>query len=381
MKNILHLASWYPNRNGPQEGDFIQRQLQALASNQPVYVLALFRDTSMAPLKFETVTNQHGQLHETIGYYNIMPTGIKPVDGFHSTLVYARLIRKMIKQHILKHGKPDLVHVHVAYRAGLAALALKKKYQIPFILTEHWSGYKNEDPAGVNTMSRGKKTVIKHIIRQAQLVLPVSAGLASDIIRFVPGCRTEVVHNIVDESLFTPPAFRPVGRFRVLHVSAMGPEKRPEWVLSIFEQLRLKGDAELVCVGEAPVHFAESVKKSPFANDIILTGSVSYPEVAALMKSAHALLITSKYETFSCVGAEALLSGLPVVSTPVGILPELIDQSNGKLGSDQQELVAALSYIQANYSNFEPLAIAGAQSGKFSYDGFVSRLDHVYNSL
>ena len=36
---------------------------------------------------------------------------------------------------------PDLVHVQVALKAGLIALYLKWKYRIPYVLTEHWSGY------------------------------------------------------------------------------------------------------------------------------------------------------------------------------------------------------------------------------------------------
>ena len=60
MKHVLHLASWYPNRRGPQEGDFIQRQLQALAAYTPVHVLAVIKDDSLKPGSTSIEKNDEG---------------------------------------------------------------------------------------------------------------------------------------------------------------------------------------------------------------------------------------------------------------------------------------------------------------------------------
>ncbi len=54
---------------------------------------------------------------------------------------HAEFIKRLRKRDEL----PDLVHVQVAMKAGLVALYLKWKYKIPYVLTEHWSGYYEED--------------------------------------------------------------------------------------------------------------------------------------------------------------------------------------------------------------------------------------------
>ncbi|HMF72041.1 MAG TPA: glycosyltransferase, partial [Flavitalea sp.] len=204
MKQVLHLASWYPNKKNSQEGDFIQRQLQALSIYQPVYVIALFKDEHKQP---GTIAVQHtstGNLHETIAYYNSRITGIKKVDAFLSFVSYQKYFRKLIREHIVKFGKPDLIHVHIAFRAGILALWLKRKLKLPYIVSEHWTGYKIEDQQGIFFQPSPIKALIKKILDQAKMILPVSIDLADDIKRHSSNQNIIVVQNVVNETYFNP---------------------------------------------------------------------------------------------------------------------------------------------------------------------------------
>ena len=51
------------------------------------------------------------------------------------------LYKKAIKKYIEKFGQPDCLHVHVAWKAGMVAMWVKRKYNIPYVITEHWGIY------------------------------------------------------------------------------------------------------------------------------------------------------------------------------------------------------------------------------------------------
>ena len=55
------------------------------------------------------------------------------------------------------------------------------------------------------------------------------------------------------------------------------------------------------------------------------TGELSPQEVAERMHQADALVLSSRYETYGVVLAEAATAGLPILSTPVGIAEEVAD--------------------------------------------------------
>jgi glycosyltransferase involved in cell wall biosynthesis len=99
------------------------------------------------------------------------------------------------------------------------------------------------------------------------------------------------------------------------------------------------------------------------------------------MRRADCLVITSHYETFSCVTAEALLSGLPVIATPVGIIPELINPGNGLIVKNNDELISAMRQMLAKTTTFSPELIAATQKGRFSYQNIGSKLVELYNNL
>jgi glycosyltransferase involved in cell wall biosynthesis len=393
MKHVLHLASWYPNRRGPQEGDFIQRQLQALAAYTPVHVYAVIKDDTLKPGSSGIEKNDDGNLFQTLAYYNGYKTGIKKLDTLFSLIAYQKIFKKLVNQHIHTHGKPELIHVHVAFRAGLIALWSARKYKAPYIVSEHWSGYKKEDKSGIYFQPPAIRSFISKILNGARAIVPVSASLAEDIKKITTNTSFTVVHNVVDESLFSPPGdeneslFSPPGntqskKFRFIHVSTMGPEKNPHMLFRAFDAVNTNGEAELVCLGTVPDGLTEWVNKNiRQSRDIVFMGNVPYSEVAMQMRDADCLVITSLYETFSCVSAEALLSGLPVIATPVGIIPELINPGNGLIVNNDDELISAMRQMLANITAFRPDLIADAQKGRFSYQNVGAKLVELYNNL
>ena len=112
-------------------------------------------------------------------------------------------------------------------------------------------------------------------------------------------------------------------------------------------------------------------------------GEIPYAKVAEELKKADALFLYSKSETFSCVTAEALCCGLPVVSSNVGAIPELVNKTNGILAEPEnaEALANAMLLLKKKYGQFNRKKIAEEASAKYNYSIVAQQLLSVYQKV
>ena len=223
--------------------------------------------------------------------------------------------------------KPDLVQLNVIQKQGLLA----KTIGVPYIIVEHWSGYLPEN-GQFSRMSRFKRDLYRHIANNAEMILTVSEPLQ----KAMQACGIENEHwgtidNVVDDFFFEPRVKSQESRVKtLLHVSCfderaknvkgllraakMLSEKRQDWRLKLvgtgvdYEDVRAYADRL-----EIPEGLLE------------WTGELTPQQVADEMHRADALVLSSRYETYGVVLAEAAAAGLPILSTSVGIAEEVAD--------------------------------------------------------
>ena len=135
MKRVLWLTSWYPNSSDPYSGDFIQRQAQAVSLFQPLNVVYIGKGSlNNLPDSKIQIIDYSPDLREYALYYN---TGNNIFSRLSSLYTYLKKGKEIMKLLRSKNEWPEIVHVHVAMKAGLLAVYLKWKYKIPYIVTEH----------------------------------------------------------------------------------------------------------------------------------------------------------------------------------------------------------------------------------------------------
>lgn len=104
---------------------------------------------------------------------------------------------------------PDVVQLNVIQKQGLLALWLKRRYAIPYIIVEHWSGYL-KDNGEWQSFSRSKKALTRRICREAEEVLTVSGTLQEAMKQCgMNAQRWGMIDNVVDDFFFdspTPPS-------------------------------------------------------------------------------------------------------------------------------------------------------------------------------
>jgi glycosyltransferase involved in cell wall biosynthesis len=379
-KKILWLCSWYPGKTEPFNGDFIQRHARAAALYNDIHVIHVIGDSSGQIQQTTKEIAQFQGLTEHIIYIKKSTSFWGRVKAHYQWLF---LFRQAIRKYMVENKKPDGVHVHIPYKAGLPGIWFKKKYKIPFVVSEHWGIYNEVELLNYSGRSARFKRFTQQVFKTAVSCISVSQYLADGVNRLVCNMKFEVIHNVVDTDLFFFKE-KERGAFRFIHVSNMVPLKNVEGILMAYKLLLERGhSAELHLVGntndDMKSYAANIGLKGPC---LIFHGEVPYSKVAVLMQQSDCLLVNSNIENSPCVIGEALCCGLPVIATGVGGIPELIDKTNALLivpGNDTA-LAQAMQQMLERHPQYDEKKIAEAAQSKFSYPVIGKKFDEIYRS-
>jgi glycosyltransferase involved in cell wall biosynthesis len=388
MRKVLWLASWYPNAMEPFSGDFVRRQAEAVSIFQPVTVLFVGKysqDSKNGEKKIRGGMEVSGSLDEYISYYQTKGINNLLFPGLQSGYAYFKKQIEFIRQLRLKNQLPDLVHVQVAMKAGLLAVYLKWKYKIPFVLTEHWTGYFAGTKDGLNRKSLLMRFLTKLVIKNAERLLPVSDSLGCQIRDNWAAVPFQKISNVVNTKFFYPSKTEPEGEFIFIHISTLLYPKNPEGIIHSFNKLLSEGiQASLVLVGPLNPQLQRLVNEPGlFPEKIICTGEIPYEQVAVELRKSSALVMFSDYENMPCVVIEALCTGLPVIASRVGGLPEVVGESNGILveAGNENELLDAMKKMIAQYHLYKKDIISQQATAQFSYEKIGRQIIQVYDDV
>jgi glycosyltransferase involved in cell wall biosynthesis len=386
MYNVLFLASWYPSKVDPFDGDFIERHAKSISLTNRVFVIYVVKDPTIKNRETTVDKEILGNLISYKGYYPYSKSKLKWFEKIHSNLWSFRLYNRIFKTILSEYGMPDIVHLNVLMKAGLFALRLKKKYKLPYVLSENWTGYYPERKDGFRQQSFFYKSLSKKIYRNCDLPLPVTKDLGKKMNQLLDiEKHFEVIPNVVDTALFYPSFDNKNPKKRFIHISTLGYHKNIWGILNATEKLYQKRkDFELYLAGNASSEIIKWTKDHGLYNTCIFyTGLISYEEVAQNFRKADALIMFSRYENLPCVILEALCSGLPVISTDVGGIREVISEENGILIESEKEnqLIDAMAYLLDNSEKYKKEKIASSAKEKFNYSTVGNQFNDAYKRV
>lgn len=369
MLKVLVLASWYPNRTDAFGGDFVQRHVLATAPFAKMVVVFVTKDESLASGEQKVDISEEDGVVTYRAYYG-RSSRFGLLEKFQSYRRFFRIQKQLIGEIEERHGRPDLVHVQIAMKAGLAALHLKKTYGLPYVVTENWSGYYPASSHNIYEKDRWFRRLNTKVLRHAALFLPVTEDLGKLVNQHFAQTPFRVVPNVVNtRDFFFRPSHRAV--FRFFHASYLNYQKNPDGMIRAAAILKKRGyQFELFLLGNKDALLSKLVVELDLTDTVTIHPAVPYREVAIAMQEASAFLLFSRFENLPCVILEALCCGLPVVSSRVGGIAEVIDSSNGLLVSsgDEEGLANAMQQMIDQYHQYDRLAIANSARNKFSYE-------------
>ncbi len=380
-KKVLWLVSWYPNDKDRFDGDFIQRHARAAAIYHDVHLIFVTPSGIGQPAE-EKLHYVRG-LTEQVIYF-------KKNKGFFFKLQHQykwkQLFIKAIENYVSKDGLPSCVHVHIPWKAGLIALWIKKRYNLPFILSEHWSIYDEKEKGYIGNWPVIFQKMMKQVYQSASKLVSVSRYLAEHLEKTMGRKMDAIIPNVVDTSLFYLKEDK-YSVFTFIHVSNMAPVKNVKEILEAFQLLVQKANhtqVQLLMIGNRNDEFRQMASQMGFdRNQVIFMGEIPYADVAASMRKSHCLVLFSSSETFSCVTAEALCCGIPVITSQVGALPELVDHTNGILVQPKEvwALTQAMMAIRSGEVQFNTSQIAAKAASSFGYSRVSKDFLELYNTM
>ena len=383
LKVLFWPGWWYPSRLNPMSGIFIQRHAQAVSSLCDVAVLYIVPDPGLARKQVMETTSENG-LRITRIFFR-PGTRVPGLAKLADLVRYYRLSRLGLKAVREDFGIPDILHVQVNPPLGQIAYILAHAGRTPCIFSEHWSGY---FPESGDYKGLFRKWFTRRLVRKAKAVTVVSLAAQNAMQRHGLENEYHVIANVVDPVLFTPKREKSrEGKKNILHVSGFNLCKNLPGMLRAVKKLAEKRDdfqLHMVGDGAGRGELEELAARLGIKDRVVrFHGRKNDAEVAGFMRRADLFLMFSDYENSPCVIAEAFASGLPVIATRTGGIPEHVHDDNGILVApgDEEGLARAIAFMLDHPGNYDAAKIREYALRNFSPDVIGRRFHGLYRRV
>ena len=371
-KHIIFLARWYPHRYDPMFGLFVQRHAEAAALYNDVSVIYVHPCTDV-PWRVSTDDETINNVRTIRVYYK------KSKSKIISLFRFFRANHLALKQ----LPKADIIHVHVLTRLGIIALWQKIVHGTPYIITEHWSRYL----PGNDFNGFLRKKLTKLVVRRASAVTTVSEDLAKAMQNHgLANPNYMVLPNVVDVNVFKIiPHQNAVTK--IIHISCF--EDKSKNISGLLESLKILKDKQTpyqaVLIGDGMDYelMRQKAANMQLNDSVSFTGILQGQALANMLASGDFLVLSSNYENMPVVILEALACGLPVVSTKVGGISEIINENNGILvpPRDVKKLADAMQEMISKHRNYDANTLRDSIIKKFSNESVGKLLDDIYRKI
>lgn len=251
------------------------------------------------------------------------------LSPLYLTLAAGRILREGMR------GQLAVTHLNLAERGSIyrkaAMLAATKAAGGRVLLHLHAAQIVQQYGA----MNRAGRALVRWMFRSADHVVVLGdfwRRWVSDTFQIRPG-RISIVYNGVPATAAGPRTVPADGRFRLLFVGNLLERKGVADLLRAVARPEMQArDIELTMAGGGPVATYRALAgELGIAERVRFTGWVSQEDARTLMVNADALALPAYDEGLPLVILEALASGTPVICTPVGSIPEVLEHNETAL--------------------------------------------------
>lgn len=221
-----------------------------------------------------------------------------------------------------------------------------------------------------------RRVVYGWSLRRAHTIIAISAHVKETLVERmgIGADRIEVIHLGLDHDLFHPDGGKAEQPF-LLYPANPWPHKNHGRLFEAFRRVRqVRPELRLVLTGTG----LERLSNVPGGVDV--RGRVARDELAALYRSAGALVFPSLYEGFGQPPLEAMASGTPVASSRAGSLPEVC--GDAAIYFDPTSVDEITEAILTVLERPDHLVERGLErASRFTWDATARRHDEVYGAL
>lgn len=359
MKKVLVISNMYPTKEHLAYGIFVKNQVEQL---------------------------------EAQGIETLLAVNTNPATGKKNVILkYLKWANTVMK--VFRKNKHDIsiTHSHYVFPSGMFSYLLKKRNNIPYIVTAHGGD--------INKMANKSgqiRELTQKILQEADHVIAVGEELASTIEQNfgVPRSNITVMSMGIDRTVFKKVPDKKA------HAKALGMDPQKTNFLFVGNIIREKGVHELItafnklavnlpnkaalyCIGSTKdVNFTAEAKALAQGNAAIhFIEPMPQPELAKYFQAADVFVLPSYIEGLGLVALEAMSSGTPVIASDVGGLHYMLVDNRGVLVPAKDALLLQHA-MEGAVKDGMHVNEAGVQGLLETHDAknIIVRLQQLYNT-
>lgn len=380
-KNLLVLPASFPNEsNSYYGGIFVKDQVEELKKYfNEVFVIC--------PIVFTAgITKEDKNCHdyEFDNVHVYFPRVFHlPVSCFRKKqgLNYFNKITQVIKEN---HIEFDLVHSHFTWISGYTGHLMKKKYDVPLIISVH------EDPEWLlEEVESGKKEIIESW-KNADLIIRVNKKdlyllkQFNENVLYLPNGFNGIFKKM-DIITCREKNNLPLNKRIILNIGSLVEIKNHEVLIAAIAELVKKRDNILTLIigeGHLKSQLEKQIKKFNLNSYIKIIGAQRHEDIPSFINASDVFVLPSINESFGIVQIESMACGVPVVATMNGGNEEII--SSEEVGFlvenpfDSQKLAEKLE--NALEKDWNPQEII-QKNNKYSLEIIVKDIYALYKGV
>jgi glycosyltransferase involved in cell wall biosynthesis len=243
----------------------------------------------------------------------------------------------------------DIIHIHSGISIPLlAGYLLAKRMSKPLVITWHGDSIRVPDQGRycgpiAGPAATAYKYVIHHILQHADAIISVSSKYIERSQFLKPyGKKIKCIPNGINIEDFHPTDSKEntkkiiglEGKTVILFLGSLFPIKGPDILLrAIPAIIKKENNIRFVFAGGGDSqHYINMARDLGISNYVRFPGYLNQNEKIAYLQASDIFVLPSRMECFPLVCLEAMASGLPVIASNVGGIPDAIkDNENGLL--------------------------------------------------
>ncbi len=231
---------------------------------------------------------------------------------------YGKVLKILLTKEI------DVVHVHMAekgsvYRKGVVVY-LSKLFGKKVIIQMHAGPIL----AWYNTLSKDNKIVVSKVFNKADKMLVLGRYWKEQMTALIPEEKIKVLYNGAECPNSNP--YNPNGQY-VLYLGLFKKTKGTYDLVDAIKKIDDKLPEEVkvyLCGSDETGDMNQYVEKSGLQDRIILPGWISKEQRLELFANAQMCVLPSYFEALSMTVIESMCYGIPMVTTNISTMPELL---------------------------------------------------------